>query len=105
VLVVIQIPGEITVIVVVQVAEEVEILQRQAEQEPQDKVTQEVLGKTPHQNLEVEVEEQGVLVIQAQQQEQVVLDMQVLLQVLLLTTRVEAGVVQEPQHELPILVD
>jgi hypothetical protein len=96
---------EITVIVVVRVVAEVEILQRQAEQEPQDKVTQVELDKIPHQKLEGEEEEQVVLVVQAQQQEQVVLDMQVLLQVLLLTTRVEAEVVQEPQHELLILVD
>jgi len=102
---VIHLLGEITVIVVAQVEEEAETLQPQADRLPQDKVTQVELDKTFRQNLEVAVEAPGVLAIQAQQQEQVVLDMQVLLQVLLLTTQVEAVVVQESEHELPILVD
>jgi len=59
---------EITVIVVVRVAEEVGTLQRQAEQEPQDKVMQVELDKTLDQKLEGEGEEPGVLVIQDRQQ-------------------------------------
>jgi hypothetical protein len=102
---VIHLLGEITVIVVVQVVEVVETLQPQADRVLLVKVTQVELDKIPHRNLEEVEVEQVVSVIQAQQQEQVVLDMQVLLQVLLLTMRVAGVAVQEPQHELLILVD